>query len=125
MRIDVHAHYWTEDYLDLLTDLGKADADAARGIGAGGGGELAARLRLMERAGVDMQVLSACPQLPYAEDGKKAAGAARFVNDQYAELVEGHRDASAPSPRCRCRMLTSPSAKWAGLLTCCAWPGWR
>jgi 6-methylsalicylate decarboxylase len=92
MRIDVHAHYWTEDYLDLLTDLGKADADAARGIGAGGGGELAARLRLMERAGVDMQVLSACPQLPYAEDGKKAAGAARFVNDQYAELVEGHRE---------------------------------
>jgi 6-methylsalicylate decarboxylase len=37
MRIDVHAHYWTEDYLDLLVDLGKADAGAARGIGAGGG----------------------------------------------------------------------------------------
>jgi hypothetical protein len=30
MRIDVHAHYWTEEYLDLLIDLGKA----ARG-GAG------------------------------------------------------------------------------------------
>jgi hypothetical protein len=23
MRIDVHAHYWTQDYLDLLTGLGK------------------------------------------------------------------------------------------------------
>ncbi len=92
MRIDVHAHYWTDDYLDLLADLGKADAGAARGIGAGGGGELAARLRLMERTGVDMQVLSACPQLPYGEDGKKAAGAARFVNDQYAELVQRHQD---------------------------------
>ena len=33
MRIDVHAHYWTEDYLDLLTDLGKADARAALGLG--------------------------------------------------------------------------------------------
>ena len=77
MRIDVHAHYWTEDYLDLLTDLGKADAGAARGLGAGGGAELAARLRLMDRAGVQMQVLSACPQTPYGEDGKKAAGAAR------------------------------------------------
>jgi 6-methylsalicylate decarboxylase len=34
MRIDVHAHYWTEEYLDLLIDLGKADVGAARGIGA-------------------------------------------------------------------------------------------
>jgi 6-methylsalicylate decarboxylase len=88
MRIDVHAHYWTDDYLDLLIDLGKADAAAARGIGAGGGAELAARLRLMDRAGVQMQVLSACPQLPYGENMQKAARAAGFVNDQYAELAE-------------------------------------
>jgi len=91
MRIDVHAHYWTEDYIDLLVDLGKADAGAVRGIGAGGG-ELEARLRLMDRAGVQMQVLSACPQVPYGEDAEKAAGAARFVNDQYAELVQRQPD---------------------------------
>ncbi len=71
MRIDVHAHYWTEEYLDLLIDLGKADAGAARGIG-GAGAELEARLRLMDRAGIEMQVLSACPQSPYGEDAKKA-----------------------------------------------------
>ena len=87
MRIDVHAHYWTEGYLDLLADLGKADAGAARGIGAGGGAELEARLRLMDRAGVEIQVLSACPQSPYGQDKQKAARAARFVNDQYAELA--------------------------------------
>ncbi len=46
----------------------------------------------MDRAGVQMQVLSACPQLPYGEDGKKATRAARFVNDQYAELVQRHPD---------------------------------
>ena len=92
MRIDVHAHYWTDDYLDLLVDLGQAGADAARGLGAGGGAELAARLALMDRAGVQMQVLSACPQTPYGGDGKKAAGAARFVNDQYAELAGRRRD---------------------------------
>jgi predicted TIM-barrel fold metal-dependent hydrolase len=92
MRIDVHAHYWTEDYLDLLIDLGKADAGAARGLGAGGGAELEARLRLMDRAGVEMQVLSASPQLPYSEDREKSAQVARFVNDEYAELVERHRD---------------------------------
>jgi aminocarboxymuconate-semialdehyde decarboxylase len=45
MRIDVHAHYWTEEYLDLLVDLGKADTGAARGIGAAGGAEMEARLR--------------------------------------------------------------------------------
>ena len=33
MRIDVHAHYWAEDYIDLLTGLGQAGADAVRGIG--------------------------------------------------------------------------------------------
>jgi len=86
------AHYWTEDYIDLLVDLGQAGAVMARGLGAGGGAELEARLRLMERAGIEMQVLSACPQLPYGEDEQKAARAARFVNDQYAELVERRRD---------------------------------
>jgi hypothetical protein len=44
MRIDVHAHYWTEDYLDLLVDLGKADAGAAR-IPLGGTGHPAAAER--------------------------------------------------------------------------------
>src|SRR5580704_16238962 len=92
MRIDVHAHYWTEGYLDLLVDLGKADAGAARGIGAGGGAELEARLRLMDRAGVQLQVLSACPQSPYGDDAKKAAGAARFINDQYAGLAARYPD---------------------------------
>ena len=92
MRIDVHAHYWTEDYIDLLVDLGQADAVMARGLGAGGGAELEARLRLMDRAGIEMQVLSACPQLPYGEDGQKSVGAARFVNDQYADLARRHPD---------------------------------
>jgi 6-methylsalicylate decarboxylase len=39
-----------------------------------------------------MQVLSACPQSPYGEDADQATKAARFVNDQYADLVERHRD---------------------------------
>jgi 6-methylsalicylate decarboxylase len=92
MRIDVHAHYWTEDYLDLLVDLGKADAGEARGLGAGDGAELEARLRLMDRAGIEMQVLSAAPQLPYGEDGDKAAKLATFVNDQYSNVVERYPD---------------------------------
>ena len=61
MRIDVHAHYWTDAYLDMLVELGRTDSATQRGIGAGGGAELDARLRLMDRAGVDLQVLSAAP----------------------------------------------------------------
>ena len=92
MRIDVHADYWTDDYLDRLVELGKTDTDVQRGTGAGGGAELDARLRLMEQAGVEMQVLSASPQLPYGEDPDKTMKLARFVNDQYAELVDQQRD---------------------------------
>ncbi|MFF2550706.1 amidohydrolase family protein [Nocardia sp. NPDC058058] len=103
MRIDVHAHYWTDDYLDLLVELGKTDTDTQRGMGAGGGAELDARLRLMDRAGVDMQVLSTAPQNPYGPDREKAVAAARFVNDQYAGVVAAHPDrflafASVPMP---------------------------
>ena len=90
MRIDVHAHYWTDAYLDMLVELGRTDTATQRDIGAGGGAELDTRLRLMDRAGVDMQVLSAAPQLPYAADEDLAIAAARYVNDEYAALVSAH-----------------------------------
>jgi hypothetical protein len=61
MRIDVHAHYWTEDYLDLLADLGKADVGAARGLGAGAGADLDVRLRLMDRAEVPAPLRNRLP----------------------------------------------------------------
>jgi hypothetical protein len=35
MRIDVHAHYWTDAYLDMLVELGRTDTGTQRGIGAG------------------------------------------------------------------------------------------
>jgi 6-methylsalicylate decarboxylase len=53
VRIDAHAHYWTDTYLDMLVALGKTHAATQRGIRAGGGAELDTRLRLMDRAGVD------------------------------------------------------------------------
>jgi 6-methylsalicylate decarboxylase len=103
VRIDVHAHYWTDAYLDMLVQLGKTDTSAQRGIGAGGGAKLDARLRLMDRAGVDMQVLSAGPQLPYGVDAETAVAAAQHVNDEYAALVATHPDrfrafAATPMP---------------------------
>lgn len=103
MRIDVHAHYWTGAYLDMLVGLGKTDTATQRGIGAGDGAELNARLRLMDRAGIDIQVLSAAPQLPYGAYADRAVAAARHVNDEYAALVAAHPDrfrafAATPMP---------------------------
>ena len=90
MSIDVHAHFWTDDYLDMVAALGKTDTAAQRGIGAGDGPALDARLALMDRAGVNMQVLSAAPQLPHGPDRAAAISAARYVNDQYAGLAARH-----------------------------------
>jgi len=90
MSVDVHAHFWTDAYLDQVAALGKTDTAAQRGRGAGDGAELEARLALMDRAGVDLQVLSAAPQLPHGPDRAAAVDAARYVNDQYAELAARH-----------------------------------
>jgi 6-methylsalicylate decarboxylase len=88
MRIDVHAHVWTDDYLDLLEGYGRTDTATQRGLGAGlGGKEIESRFALMDSAGVTHQVISAPPQSPHFADPAHALRAARFVNDQYAEVL--------------------------------------
>jgi predicted TIM-barrel fold metal-dependent hydrolase len=90
MRIDVHAHCFPAPYLDLLDRFGgsAAGTDFARRFSAGTvSGEMEARIGLMERAGVDRQVLSISPQSPYFLERERAAQAARLANDLFAELV--------------------------------------
>lgn len=88
MRIDVHAHVWSEEYLDLLERFGRTDTGTQRNTGAGiTQAELQARFALMDAAEVDMQIISAPPQSPFFEDQNNALAAARLVNDQYRELV--------------------------------------
>lgn len=88
MRIDVHAHYFPEAYLDLLQRFGSDTTEAARHRGAGGNSEeIEARLGLMDSAQIQMQVLSVTPQSPYFEDDSHAVEAARAINDVYADLV--------------------------------------
>ncbi|WGX97099.1 amidohydrolase family protein [Nocardioides sp. L-11A] len=93
MRIDVHAHYFPTEYLDKLDEFGSDFTAVARGLRAGDDpGDIDDRLRMMDAAGVDMQVLSTTPQLPTFDDADRAVEAARLANDLYADLVRRHPD---------------------------------
>ncbi|WP_207547415.1 amidohydrolase family protein [Mycobacteroides saopaulense] len=88
MRIDIHAHLWSDDYLALLDGYGRAGTDVHRRLGAGATREdLDGRFTLMDEAGVDLQVLTATPASPHFEDEAAATESARFVNDEYARLA--------------------------------------
>ncbi|MFK0046114.1 amidohydrolase family protein [Streptomyces sp. NPDC090741] len=84
----MHAHLWTARYLDRLEQLGKTDTGTQRGIRADAtDADLEHRFALMERAGIDLQVLSVAPQCPHLEKESEAVALAREANDAYAELV--------------------------------------
>ena len=93
--IDTHAHVYPAKYLDFLEQIG-VDPDStaiARDMNASNEDEeVAARLRMMDEAGVDVQVLSATPQLPQVDQADLAAQAARKVNDIYAEIIKKYPD---------------------------------
>jgi predicted TIM-barrel fold metal-dependent hydrolase len=87
-RIDVHGHVWTDQYLDLMDKYGKKDTNIQRGKEAGiSDAEMDKRFAVMDATGVEMQVLSICPQAPNFEDKSHAVDAAKRANDLYAETV--------------------------------------
>lgn len=93
MRIDMHAHYFPVPYLDRLDSYGSDFTGVARGLHAGDEpGDIDARLRMMDAAGVDMQVLSTTPQLPTFTNIDHAIDAARLANDLYADVIRRHPD---------------------------------
>lgn len=88
IRIDIHAHLWTDDYLDLCQSYGNVDTGTQRNKGAGmGQAEIDKRFSLMEANGVEMQILSICPQAPDFANKEHAVTAAKKANDLYAEAV--------------------------------------
>ena len=87
MIIDVHAHYYPARYLDLIgrPDLPpRAAAELARQ-------SIGERLDLLDRAGIDIQILSVSQAQPYLPDSRAAAAAAALANDLYADLCHAHR----------------------------------
>jgi aminocarboxymuconate-semialdehyde decarboxylase len=86
--MDVHAHLWSDRYLDLLARFGNSRTAVHRGLGAGTtDDELGKRFGLMDAAGIQMQVLSVTPASPHFESEADAVAAARAANDEYAALT--------------------------------------
>jgi 6-methylsalicylate decarboxylase len=89
VRIDVHAHYFAPEYVETLSRLSGADADARR-RSPGPSLTLQDQIGLMDSAGMDMQVLSPGPAVPHLADRDNAVAAARLINDLYADIVRTH-----------------------------------
>ncbi len=90
MRLDVHAHYFCQEYIDVLERLG-VDAGrlepAYRLLHPTREADFAERFAAMDRAHVDKQILSVSGVSPYSLEEKNAVEGARFANDLYAELA--------------------------------------
>lgn len=91
-RIDVHAHCFPAAYLDLLERHGSTFTPVARHTPCSGNApeDIAQRLETMDASGVDVQVLSAVPQMPTFDNRDHAVEVARAGNDMYADLLADH-----------------------------------
>jgi predicted TIM-barrel fold metal-dependent hydrolase len=94
MLIDVHAHYSPRAWTGLMLRINGArrPPDWAAQPDNDDPDQIAGRLRLMDEAGVQMQILSHGIMAPYAENEADAVEAARLCNDCYVELVRRHPD---------------------------------
>jgi predicted TIM-barrel fold metal-dependent hydrolase len=91
MRLDVHAHYFSKEYLALLEKLGIDKGRLEPGhrlLHPTRDADFAERFAAMDRAHVDKQILSVSGVSPYSLEEKNAIEGARFANDLYANLAK-------------------------------------
>jgi predicted TIM-barrel fold metal-dependent hydrolase len=91
MRLDVHAHYFCQDYIDVLERAGigpETLEPAYRLLHPTREADFAERFGAMDRAHVDKQILSVSGVAPFTLNEKGAIEGARFANDLYAGLAK-------------------------------------
>ncbi len=86
MVIDIHAHYYPPEYLERIGRPELPPSEAAPLASQ----SVEERLELLDRFGVDAQVLSVSQAQPYLPVATGAADAAALVNDLTVELSEKH-----------------------------------
>ena len=89
MRIDVHAHYYTDDFAARMDSLrGRARQRGGSRV-AGAGVSIQQRSDMLDEAGIDTQVICVGAEQPYfPANAANAVEAAHFANDFYKETVE-------------------------------------
>lgn len=110
MIIDLHAHYVPRSFLEAIEKEGEPYCASLRRDGGNPTimvagrpygpitrhyHETKPRLADMDKAGVDMQVLSLNPPMVYWADAALGARLARLYNDELAATVAGHPDRMA------------------------------
>lgn len=107
MKIDIHTHYYPEAYFDLIRehpfsefsfDRDPTGRTIIKYRGARFFGitppmtDVSKRLEDMNRAGIDVEVISLSTPNVFFADESSQPKVARIVNDAYAELVSEHPD---------------------------------
>lgn len=103
--VDFHNHFYPPEYFDALRRGGSAvrlteDAEGNPvlhypgdyNVAVRGHRDIEYRASVMEREGVDLQVLSFTTPGVHVEEPERAARLARLVNDAYAVIVRRHGD---------------------------------
>jgi 6-methylsalicylate decarboxylase len=85
MVIDVHAHYYLNRYLEAI---GRPELPPPTALL--NHLTIDERLSLLDRTGVDTQVLSVSQAQPYLPEPRRAAQAAKLGNDLYADVCAAH-----------------------------------
>lgn len=88
MRIDVHAHYYTDDFAARMDSLRGQPRQRGGSRVAGAGVSVQQRTEMLDEAGIDTQVICVGAEQPYfPENASNAVEAAHFANDFYRETV--------------------------------------
>jgi 6-methylsalicylate decarboxylase len=90
--IDVHCHYYPERYTDLITRLSGRSQPRFPYPTTDAADQVAARIQLMDEAGVNRQILCPSSSYPYFSNEADAVEAARLCNDSFAELTHRSPD---------------------------------
>ncbi len=90
MRIDVHAHYFPDDYVGCLARLAHPEAGAVARV-PGRPRTLDEQVGALDAVGIDLQVLSVSLLQPYLRVEADAVAAARLANDIYADVTRQYR----------------------------------